>query len=459
MQQSTHITDPVHNCVAAFCEAVKHHDAYSARKYCSETAWGGPNPICGKALYRQIKRHKFRYNCASQVHEEGERAWVLLYGYSGTADFAFHRFALVENENNEAHITGFTDSETHARRFLTGEIGPVVYLSALTTDDGVETWAQQQAHLLAEAVLRTTADLPIDAPVTHIPEFGGKFSLSKALSKRYRSKYTTLTDEFFAHRQRILVFTSATAENGKSATVLGAAGSLAESGARTLVIDADLHNPQISRSIKGLDGAVGFADWIMADQLEPTKIHSHRSGVDIMTSGSAEIEPETVFAAPWLTAKLVQLRETYDYILIDTSPCLHNNEARSICGADSASVDSTIAPFGVIFVTDHAAVPELLVRQSLEQIRSTRTPIVTIAVNRYDPKNSDSRLQVEVERTYFLEGIERAGIEFRIRRKEAGVGQTHWLMANREPKNVYRPVGLSAGMTLETFLSGGRPLK
>jgi len=458
MQQQSK-TAPTHQCVATFCEAVKHHDAWTARQHCSETAWAGPNPICGKALYRQIKRREFRYNCASQVHEEANRAWVLLYGYTGTADFAFHRFALVEQEDNSPKITGFTDSETHARRFLTGEIGPVVYLSALTPDDGVEEWAQQQAQLLAEAVLRTTADLPVDAPVTHIPDFGKDFDLEKALTTSYRSKYTTLTDEFFAQRQRILVFTSATAENGKSATTLGAASSLVEAGARTLVIDADLHNPQISRSIKGLDGDSGFADWIVSTEPKPPSIQTHASGVDIMTSGSAEVDPVAVFEEPWLTAKLQSLRENYDYILIDTSPCLHNNEARAICGADSAPVDFTLAPFGLIFVTDHAAVPELLVRQALKQIRSTKTPIVTIAVNRYDPNNSDSRLQVEVERTYFLEGIGRASIEFRIRRKDAGVGQTHWLMVNRDQEDQYHPIGISEGMNLETFLSGGRPLK
>jgi Mrp family chromosome partitioning ATPase len=459
MPQQKSTIDPIHHCVAAFCEAMKHHDAWTARQHCSETAWGGPQPICGKALYRQIKRHEFRYNCASQVHEEDDRAWVLLYGYSGITDFAFHRFALVEQDNNSPKITGFTDSETHARRFLTGEIGPVVYLSALTPDDGVEAWAQQQAQLLAEAVLRTTTDLPVDAPVAHIPEFGKDFDLEQALGPSYRSNYTALTDEFFAQRQRILVFTSATAENGKSATVLGAASSLAEAGARTLVIDADLHNPQISRGIKGLDDSPGFADWILADEANPTCIQTHSSGVDIMTSGSAENDPTTVFEVPWLTAKLILLREQYDYILIDTSPCLHNNEARSICGADSAPIDSVLAPFGVVFITDHAAVPELLVRQALEQIRSTRTPIVTIIVNRYDPNNSDSRLQVEVERTYFLEGIGRAGIEFRIRRQDAGVGQTHWLMVDREEDNQYRPIGISEGMNLETFLSGGRQLK
>jgi Mrp family chromosome partitioning ATPase len=459
MQPTRTITVPIHDCVASFCEAIKHHDAYSARQYCSETAWGGPNPICGKALYRQIKRHSFRYNCASQVHEEGTRAWVLLYGHSGSADLAFHRFALVEQQEESPQITGFTDSETHARRFLAGDIGPIVYLSALSADDGVGEWAQKQAQLLAEAVLRTTANLPVDAPVTHIPEFGGGFNLKKALSKNIRSKYTPLTDAFFAHRQRILVFTSATAENGKSASVLGAANSLVESGARTLVIDADLHNPQISRSIKGLDGHLGFADWIVGDTSESPTIQSHSSGINFISSGSAEVDPIAVFQDLSLTTKLQLLRKDYDYILIDTSPCLHNNEARSVCGADSAPIDSTLAPFGVVFVTDHAAVPELLVRQALEQIRSTKTPIVTLAVNRYDADNSDSRLQVEVERTYFLEAIGRAGIEFRIRRKDAGVGQTHWLMVDRLEENQYQPIGISEGMTLETFLSGGRPLK
>ena len=184
-------------------------------------------------------------------------------------------------------------------------------------------------------------------------------------SEAYRTLATNI--RFLRSQQplRILVVTSAMPGEGKSATASNLAVVLAETGLRTVLVDADLRRPRASRFIgvndraglrEALDGTRDLVDVIQATDTE---------NLWIVGAGVIPQDPVSLLAGPNADAVFEGLRRVADIVVCDAPPVLPVADASVLAEESDA----------VLFVHD----PSISNRTALEDaVRQLKTAGGTI---------------------------------------------------------------------------------
>lgn len=174
---------------------------------------------------------------------------------------------------------------------------------------------------------------------------------------------------------KVLMFTSSTPNEGKSSVSFNLAVSLAESGKKVIFIDADLRKSvlvgryKINRAIKGLtqflSGMSKFDEVICATNVE---------NMYVVFSGLVPPNPSELLSNSSFTALIKALRDTYDYVIIDTPP---------LGSVTDASIVAQKCD-GAVLVVAANMVSYKFVQSSLEQLHKTQCKILGTVLNKVD---------------------------------------------------------------------------
>lgn len=114
--------------------------------------------------------------------------------------------------------------------------------------------------------------------------------------------------------------TSGLAGEGKSITLLNLAISIAQTGKKVLLIDADLRRPAIARLLVE-KASPGLSEVLVGDVTADDAI---RVGIypnlDILFSGEIPPNPSEILSSENMQQLIEDSAEKYDYILVDTPP-------------------------------------------------------------------------------------------------------------------------------------------
>jgi capsular exopolysaccharide synthesis family protein len=119
---------------------------------------------------------------------------------------------------------------------------------------------------------------------------------------------------------KILVVTSATGAEGKSVTAVNLSLALAAStDGRVLLIDGDLRLPQVAERLN-LNPEKGLGDWLEnpSGKLEDYVVHT--GGLEVISGGLKPTDPVAALNSPQMREILAQLRQVYNYVVIDSPP-------------------------------------------------------------------------------------------------------------------------------------------
>jgi capsular exopolysaccharide synthesis family protein len=140
-------------------------------------------------------------------------------------------------------------------------------------------------------------------------------------------------------RGKTVLITSPTRGAGKSTVSSNLAISLANTGKRVLLVDADFRSPAQGR-IFGLSGETGLGTLLeCTDPMPVTAIHhTGTTWLDVILSGPTRRNPSELLNGQAFIDLLGDLAERYDYVLLDSPPVLSCSDARSM----AASCDATL---------------------------------------------------------------------------------------------------------------------
>ena len=136
-----------------------------------------------------------------------------------------------------------------------------------------------------------------------------------------------------------LAVTSALASEGKSTLSMGLALSAARLHQRVLLIDANLRNPTLHTQLD-LPNEQGLST-LLADETtlpDPVRISPSGSNIDILTAGPIPTDPVMLLSSPRMRELMAEFEQTYDLVLLDTSPILGKVDAIEIASCCSGVV-------------------------------------------------------------------------------------------------------------------------
>lgn len=164
------------------------------------------------------------------------------------------------------------------------------------------------------------------------------------------------------------IFTVAGVRKGSGASTVAAnlAHSLAASGQRTLLIDADLHHPQLADMLS-LGAGPGLSD-VLAGRSDFADVVRHTASetLDVVTAGAPPSDPTEKLQSAAMDALLAKARSSYDVVLVDT-PALQVVSDGALLAA---------ATDGVILVVRYARATEADVRGATAQLGLVRGRLV-----------------------------------------------------------------------------------
>lgn len=147
-------------------------------------------------------------------------------------------------------------------------------------------------------------------------------NLSFAAKEQYKLLRTNISFTLPENEKcHVIGVTSSVRGEGKSTTAINLAYVLAENDKKVLLIDGDLRLPSVAKKM-GIKSAPGLTNFLKKDGM--CSLEELKSGVldkwHIMPSGNLPPNPSELLGSERMGGLLEQLKQYYDYIVIDLPP-------------------------------------------------------------------------------------------------------------------------------------------
>lgn len=138
-------------------------------------------------------------------------------------------------------------------------------------------------------------------------------------AESYRTLRTNIQYSSFDKEYKVIMVTSSEPGEGKSTTAGNLALCLAQGDKKVILIDCDLRKPSIHKKFK-ISNVVGLSDVIVGKEELVTALHRYNKNLVILTSGKIPPNPSEMLSSKAMTALIENLKENFDYIILDTPP-------------------------------------------------------------------------------------------------------------------------------------------
>ncbi len=144
------------------------------------------------------------------------------------------------------------------------------------------------------------------------------FAVTEAHKRLRTNVMFSFADEGECH---VIGVTSSLAHEGKSTTSMNLAYDLMKAGKKTLLIDADMRLSKVAKSL-GVHNSPGLSNMLVSKTNDFSMIQHSASqdGLHVITCGDIPPNPTELLASKRFELMLGDLREEYEYIVIDLPP-------------------------------------------------------------------------------------------------------------------------------------------
>ena len=208
-----------------------------------------------------------------------------------------------------------------------------------------------------------------DGKSVAVPFYQMHYPLS-SFSESFRTLRSSILMSDVDQPPKVIHFTSARPGEGKTTIAMSVAISAAFAGLKVVLVDADLRRPGASRLLK-LEQEKGLVDLLVGGAVVENVLRYHKDlKLMIIPAGSKSLTPSDVLGSERMKMLIGRLKETFDYVVLDTPP---------VGPVSDAVIVANIADKTVV-VVQWAATPRELVETTLKQL-STHKRVAGVVFN------------------------------------------------------------------------------
>lgn len=160
-----------------------------------------------------------------------------------------------------------------------------------------------------------------------------------AFAESLRTLRTSLALSNVDQPPKVIMFTSALPNEGKSTTCLSFARAAAQAGVKTVLLDGDLRHPSMHKLLNVGARKVGLVEYLAGRvSLADALLTDERSGVRILPVASGVANPPDLLGSAQMRKLIKQLKDDHDLVLVDAAPVLPVVDSRVLARV----VDKTV---------------------------------------------------------------------------------------------------------------------
>ena len=156
-------------------------------------------------------------------------------------------------------------------------------------------------------------------------------------AEAYRSLRTNIQYSSFDNKYQTLVVTSANPDEGKTTVAGNLALALAQGESKVLLVDCDMRRPSIHKTFK-ISNTYGISDLLVGNKKLESVANKYNDNLSIVPAGKIPPNPAEMLASKAMTAFLEEMKNYFDYIVLDTPPLQAVTDAQVL----STKVDGSL---------------------------------------------------------------------------------------------------------------------
>jgi capsular exopolysaccharide synthesis family protein len=178
-----------------------------------------------------------------------------------------------------------------------------------------------------------------------------------------------------------MAITSTIPSEGKSLVASNLAVVIAQTGLRTLLVDADLRRPSVHKAYQ-LHSPTGLSSYLTKelDQLDPIVHKTEVPNLDVICCGAVPSTPSELIGSQRMVEFLNAARGRYDRIILDSPPISAVSDPLIIAAMSD----------GVVFVTKFNKIRREHARKSIQRLHDAGIHVLGIVLNDIDFEGKDS---------------------------------------------------------------------
>ncbi|MDX2029994.1 MAG: polysaccharide biosynthesis tyrosine autokinase [Blastocatellia bacterium] len=193
-------------------------------------------------------------------------------------------------------------------------------------------------------------------------------------AESYRALRTSLLLSSAEHAPRTMLVTSSHPAEGKTTIVANTAISLAQTGARVIVLDADMRRPRCHKILNTRNDA-GLSTYLSRDIKLESVIQEHDiPNLYVMPAGPVPPNPSELLSSYKVRVLIEDLKDQFDHIIIDSPPVIHVTDALIL----SPHVDGTM----LVIKSGHT--PREAVLRAKQALNDVNAKVFGVVLNAID---------------------------------------------------------------------------
>lgn len=204
-----------------------------------------------------------------------------------------------------------------------------------------------------------------------------------SLAEAYRQLRTSILLSTAGHAPKSLLITSSLPSEGKTTTATNTAISLAQTGAKVLIIDADMRRPRLHQVFNITNGA-GLSTLLSSEVTEQEMLGmvqlDEKSKLHLLPSGPVPPNPAELIGSEQMASLLKKLQNNFTHVVIDSPPIASFTDGVLI----ASMVD------GVILVVHAGKSSRQVVKRSKQLLNDIGAKVLGVVLNNVNLRSQDN---------------------------------------------------------------------